>query len=709
MASVFIDCNHKYDNKLSDIINIQTNIKHYLRNITVPNIILAKSFETTKCNYFDSVYADIKIALGTLSKEIVGDLSQEKWEECKGDCFTIITKYVNQELKSTAYMMRLLDASTIGDGWKTNKLEFVFEDSNITGKWATDKTLVKLNVSSSSSPRLIMGFGPSASGKTYCAGEVIKLMQSVEGPSFPDLFLSIDGGIYRECSVMYQLILNALKETTNLKGLKNLVYAGFHISDSIFDSGKIKKSVMAYLEEQKRNGVQFSLYVPETLGKCMSLRKVVGFDTTCRSIYKEYIDYTDDQDWVGLMIWQHKTGDDCDKDDAHKCKGCKESGTSREESEGKKYSSSAWENSYQYGLIASKSAPHYRFIIHNTGGRKHTDASGPVPNIITFDDYSDVALDVQQKIEDHVKSISWNYVQKVVNKEFQSYETIKTNLKLAEALYEVLKKTKASKEEAEKEKEVKESKIKAKKEAIKKARTKAKEVTSGGSPYDAYLNTLFNTYKVDKSIQHALRTLYDETKSDPTIRFDTDDNEIEGLTKFTRLIFEYINKYKPTIASYTLLKMSFDILAGLHAKKPTEDEITRKLLDIGVGILAGLYTKKPTEVDHTKKLLTMGFDILAKLDKKPWSFKFPELPAFPDILPEQSVRQSDIMTTIDDVTDDINNHREITDRIITTYKDDPYKPLYYEHEIQQNESAEELKAGLKTFTEKIDEERAKLK
>jgi len=713
MASdeVFADCTHIYDNEISDITNIQTNITHYLRNMKIDNknMILAKSFETTKCNYFESVYGDIKIALGTLSKEILGDLSQDKWEECTGDCLTIITKYVNQEIESTAYMMRLLAASAIGDGWKRQQLEFVFDDSKMTGIWANDKTLVKLQVtpsaSSSSSPvRLIMGFGPSASGKTYCAGEVIKLMQNVE-KEFPDLFLSIDGGIYRECSVMYQLILNALKETTNLKGLKNLVYAGFHISDSIFDSGIIKKNVMKYLNVQKETGLHFSLYVPETLGKCMSLRKLAGFDTTCRSIYKEYIDYTDDNDWIGLMIWQHKTGEDCDKDDAHKCKGCKESGTSRELSEGKKYSSSAWQNSYDYGRIAAQSAPHYRFIIHNTGGRKHKGVDGKdMHNIITFDDYSEIDLDVQQKIQGYIKSAGWEYVQNV-HIPIESVETIETKLKLARELLikidnEIATNEAESKAIADKEsKKAAEKAAKdAKKAAEKAAKNRLKELI-GGSPDDDLLEKIFKTYKLDAKMQNDLRIFYKEEKTgDPSIRFD---REITALPTFRTLIDRYIAKYETKSNQYKLLEISFGILAGLQ--KPIEIDPTKKLLEISFNILKGLHTTKPVEPDPTKKLLTMGFDILAKLNQKQWSFKIPEFPEFPDILPEPSVRQSDIITTIDDVTSDNNTTRNIIDNITTNYNEEtnPYKPAYYEHALQENENAEELKEGLQDLAKKV--------
>ena len=434
----------EYNDKISDIDNIMANMEHYLiKTNTVNANILHESFGSSDCTYFAKVYNDLKIALGNLDTQIVGNINAGKWEKCNGNCFTILTKYVKQEINSTAYMMRLFAASTIGAGWNTIKLDFIIADNEkITGEWENDKQKVTMHYAPKEiegteqkyapKPRLIMGFGPSASGKTYCANNVITLMNKVED-GFPDLFLSIDGGIYRECSVMYQLILKALQEITVLKGLKNLVYAGFHITPSIFDSGKIKTRVMEYLKLQK---TKFSLYVPETLGKCMSLRKIAGFDTTCRSIYKDYIEYTQDNTWIGLMIWQHKTGEECDKDEEYKCKGCKESGETREIMEGKQYSSSAWENSYQYGRIAAQSAATYRFIIHNTGGREHDDKF----NIITFEDYSTSNND---KIAEQVKLLHWKYENKnqpIVN--VDSYpskkDIIQNNIEYAKQLVIVI-------------------------------------------------------------------------------------------------------------------------------------------------------------------------------------------------------------------------------------------------------------------------------
>jgi hypothetical protein len=212
-------------------------------------------------------------------------------------------------------------------------------------------------------PRLIMGFGPSASGKTYCAKKIIELL-STQDPLFPKTFLSIDGGIQRECSVVYQLAKTIAIQKGHA-GLKNLVSS--INSKSLFDSAIIKKNVKEYLMVQKAldasdRPTKISLYVPETLGICGAVN--------CGGKYKSYIEITGDTtNWIALVIWQHKTGDECDFDDSYKCKGCTESGTTREMSEGKKYSSSAYPFSMYNGVLESKGAPGGYFKIHNSGGQ----------------------------------------------------------------------------------------------------------------------------------------------------------------------------------------------------------------------------------------------------------------------------------------------------------------------------------------------------
>jgi hypothetical protein len=177
--------------------------------------------------------------------------------------------------------------------------------------------------------------------------------------NFPSFFISIDGGIYREQSMIYQSIVNTCKNN-GIYGLNNLVSANiFTNMKTIFDSNIIKKLIRDYLIFQKKQGAVINLYVPETIGVC--------FD--CYSKYSEYVKITGDTNWIGIMIYQHKTHDDCIYKDEYKCKGTTDSGRERQITEGKKYSSSAWEISYKNGNKEILNAPNYRFRIHNSGRR----------------------------------------------------------------------------------------------------------------------------------------------------------------------------------------------------------------------------------------------------------------------------------------------------------------------------------------------------
>jgi len=704
------------DTESKDILE---NIAHYLSNVSAPHKyhVLHNSFGSTKCDYFKTVYDDIVIALGKLDPQLLGDLSQDKWEKCQGDCFKILTKYVKKEVESTAYMMRLIEASKLR--WVNATLHFEFNCFNITGKWENDKDIVNMVVkpltdavvetptaAAPKKPRLIMGFGPSASGKTYCAGEVIKLMQQVERLTFPDLFLSIDGGIYRECSVVYQLILQALKQVNDkVPGLKNLVFAGFHITSNIFDSGKIKKRVMNYLGEQKAKGNAFSLYVPETLGKCISLRKEFSYNTTCSSEYKDYITYTGDNDnWIGLMIWQHKTGADCTFDEEYKCKGCTESGESRETMEGKQYSSGAWDRSYKYGLLAAKDAPTYRFIIHNTGGRKHSVEGKEKFNTITFEDYSNYSEETAQRVQSAVNELTWKYVNKMQETSLSgppvesnaSEQEIQKNIESAKQILVAINKVLT----------------KSIKEKLKSGGVDMQTIQYGGEPTVVDPDeTLYN--KIIQQIQNELPTfgvysvnffkktlvplLNENIKTDilKTIKDygDTDAKQkyiVEQIDIYIK--DKYLPSQKTMLTEHQLISMSMDILAKLSEKTDkSEDNGIKQLLEIALAIA---------------------------FPEKSLSFDF----KMPIILPEPSVRIGDLETMTTDIVPEHESidkdgkvisvdkqTRERIDLTKTIYTEErPYTPAYYEHVLQSDGNLDELNKKIVDVTEKVLEAKGKV-
>ena len=155
-----------------------------------------------------------------------------------------------------------------------------------------------------------------------------------------------------------------MKEHPEIGGFKNLVSAGWDpIHKSLFSAGKAKKATMAYLKEQKKknNGRGIvSLYVPETLGNPL--------DDSKKKLDK-FVEATGDYRWIGLYIWQ---GVDPKADKKWvarirkqypalatqniEAKSTSVSGQSREKTEGKLYSSSAYSTSKRHGLDMMKKA-----------------------------------------------------------------------------------------------------------------------------------------------------------------------------------------------------------------------------------------------------------------------------------------------------------------------------------------------------------------
>ena len=123
-----------------------------------------------------------------------------------------------------------------------------------------------------------------------------------------------------------------------------------------------------------------SVYVPETLGNPNPMS-----DWFKKGVDK-YVKITGDNNWIGLYIWQGRTP----QEDAAWVAEFKEknkdyfenadvnidalsttvSGKGRELTEGKKYSSKAYNYSKNHGYQALRKAPGARIDIHNSGGKK---------------------------------------------------------------------------------------------------------------------------------------------------------------------------------------------------------------------------------------------------------------------------------------------------------------------------------------------------
>lgn len=320
--------------------------------------ILSKSFPGT-LRQFNKVFENQ--FTGEIRKIKEKQKSQE-WTYCLSNCRTVASKYVEIEINSTAYILRCLQMSMLNG--KQLRLRFTGNVKDISGKWKEDKKMFKIlnfgpigrNSWLGKDGRLIMGFGPSASGKTYWANNLIQILAKMD-KSFPDTFISVDGGIYREASNIYQQIVQTTLRV-GIEGLNNLIPSGSSKKNELFPTRKVKKSIREYLAKQKTPNI----YVPETLGGCLT-----RFD--CQSKYSAYKKITNDKNWIGVCIWQHKFGKDCTFSPQFRCVGCTESGKEREKGEGKKYSNKAWGISYNNGITNAKRAKKW-FIIHNAGGKK---------------------------------------------------------------------------------------------------------------------------------------------------------------------------------------------------------------------------------------------------------------------------------------------------------------------------------------------------
>ena len=217
----------------------------YLKDIPNGESITKKSFD-------DNFIHDFKSKIDKMFPNKDKSYMEPEFIKCKGDCEDVIEEYIQKEISSTAYILRCLQMSMLGA-----PLDISYS-GECSGKWEEDKSLFTINNFKQKSGRLIMGFGPSASGKTFWAKRAINMMKDLDA-TFPKDFLSIDGGTYREASVVYQTLVTTLINK-NIGGLSNLVSAGFSLGSSMFSAGHIKNTITDYLKTQNPPNLYVSKY-----------------------------------------------------------------------------------------------------------------------------------------------------------------------------------------------------------------------------------------------------------------------------------------------------------------------------------------------------------------------------------------------------------------------------------------------------------------
>jgi hypothetical protein len=349
------------------------NAEGYLKNINIKSEIkkkllvnLCQSLGVTDLSEIKNTIRNIVSTILPIQKHCI---NKKIWIECNKTCYSGLANLINIEISSSAYILRTIYNSLIPSAY--TELELEINDA-LTGIWENDYNNLTITKFGNDSPRkLILGLGPSACGKTYWAKALIQTFIE-SSPNLPNLFLSIDGGIQRESSIVYQYILDIAREACVL-GFINLVSTSY-FSKTLFDSNIVKYNIIKFLQKQRA----LSLYVPETLSDCGTLRP-----QSCYSKIKKYIDITHDNDWISILIYQHRDGNTCKYPKGYRCVGCSVAGRLREVKEGKKYSDKMYIRSITESLDFLSSSSGMKYIIHNSGSKT---------NKSIIDDYTDYTI-----------------------------------------------------------------------------------------------------------------------------------------------------------------------------------------------------------------------------------------------------------------------------------------------------------------------------
>ena len=378
--------------------------------------------------------ADFLEAIKTQISELTTNNSNESdkyikqgWKDCTSDnCFTKLRKQIVIETGSILYILKCFHKSIIPNPENNIKILISFlKDKNkfVVLKIGTNEDDLKNtnNSTKSEKGKLILGLGPSASGKTFWAEKIIEMT----GDKKP--YISIDGGIYREECCSYQFIvntciahgfsgLNNLVETLayKLRRIKKNFTSTIHgnFKEIMTHSSDTKKEILKLLNSSVQYSKDYSfmnIYLPETLGDCL-LKQSLTKKSGCYSEKIEpYVKLTKDPNFTTLLIYQCKFGYDCIYVPTHKCKGCAPSGMARQDKEGKKYSSGAWLASMKYGLqLLRLQKGGDKFIIHNSGGEKYNGKMTKSTIIKVSNDDSNLYKELNQ--ENKMKQYNYNLI-----------------------------------------------------------------------------------------------------------------------------------------------------------------------------------------------------------------------------------------------------------------------------------------------------------
>ena len=387
-----------FKDQIESFRNFKKLFDEYLKNVEIKDVDDKELIELKKRTFNKEFFDDLMKIFNYLPH---GSTNNDEWRDCHGKCLILLQKLMNKEINSTAYYLNILTNVHIKKS-KDIKNKFVFKlrgINDIPDKWDDVKDKINLidinNVSNQSDiqksdiekskQKLIIGYGPSASGKTFWAEKIIEKIE--DGPN---TYFTIDGGEYRERSLVYQFIISEINRSksllrSNFFGLNNLVPAGIKEffdkarkktnfkAKGIFTSSGIKKNILDFLKNNVRN-IDVSLYVPDVFSGCqIEGRRFPEYCAGKLKKYREITKYPSGNNYISVLIFQCKNGGvNCDikiNDKNYNCIGCIESGKKRQVKEGKKYSSDAYAKSIKNALyLLKKETDSEKYVIHNGGG-----------------------------------------------------------------------------------------------------------------------------------------------------------------------------------------------------------------------------------------------------------------------------------------------------------------------------------------------------
>lgn len=375
------------------IIEVIKEIKEFLEEKNNP---ISKFFSSIYLYYSDGIpilrkqFDPFKVLKGIIEMYVQLNCQQSPDDWCQDASFReFLQNLVTAELTSTYYFLTLIWRSTIitpKDGVEQSQpITFEIEgEGELTGTWEDDKNRLKivLNTDENLQSSIIFGLGPSASGKTFWAKKILKYLNN---PS--DRYFTIDGGIFRENSLIYQLLRESFFQYN--KGHASLVDV-IHPSQSFFLDKDCKKELKTFFKEN--TGLSFyipttSLFVEESAKDGMyhwNFSKILIDEAKEFKITEGNI--------LCVLIFQCLNSCKYSKltNFNLRCSGCQLLGTEREIDEGKKYSSKAYIPSF---LIHDKIYKSFKLHdlnclkIHNSkDGYSIIEMSNDTPLIGTFED-----------------------------------------------------------------------------------------------------------------------------------------------------------------------------------------------------------------------------------------------------------------------------------------------------------------------------------